>query len=202
MKKVVRILGCLALSAVVLTSCVKNEESDSVAAIRDAKARDINADAESKEIANAGDKLLYDIEFAARSIRIEIEKAERDAELVAANIALYEAEVGITNDHIIALQAELAEIRTAIATINETLYGSTATPGGILKEIATLSNTIKDKEESLAAATETQKVVINAEIEALKALRTALDAKKASCVTELGVLNARLGKLNEAIGLL
>ena len=200
MKKVVRILGCLALSAVVLTSCVKNEESDSVAAIRDAKARDINAEAEGKEITNAENKLTYDIEFAARSIRIEIEKAERDAELVAANIALYEAEVGITNDHIIALQAELAEIRTAIATINETLYGTVATPGGILSEIASITKTIKTETDNLAAASEVEKPGIQAKIDALTALRTALDTKKASCITELGVLNARLGKLNEAIG--
>ena len=200
MKKVVRILGCLALGAVVLTSCVKNEESDSVAAIRDAKAREINADARGTEIQNDAAALLYDIDFAAKQIKIDIEKATQEAKLVAANIALYKAEVGETNDHITALQAELTEIRTAIDNINKTLYGTVSAPGGILAEIASITKTMKTETDNLAAAAEVDKPAIQAKIDALTALRTALDAKKTSCVTELGVLNARLVKLNEAIG--
>lgn len=105
MNKFVKTVLCLALGAFLFNSCVSNEESEGVKALREAKAREINADAHEKEIANLEAELIYLQNQSAQDVNTQVLIAKAQADLVDAKIKLYEAEAGVANAKILAIKA-------------------------------------------------------------------------------------------------
>lgn len=203
MNKIVKFLGCIALGAFVLTSCVKNEESEGVKALRDAKAREINADAAGQEITNLTTELNYLKDKAkwdaSKDVQIQTEIAEKQATLLDKQIALYKKQVGETNDKVTALQSELTEIRTSITTISKALYGEDGTAGGLVVTIANLTKAINDQKEVVDNASPEDKPIEQAKLTALNSQKTQLQSEMDSKVKELGVLQKRLDSLTAEI---
>jgi len=163
MKKFSKILGLTAMSAIVLTSCVKNEESEGVKNLRDAQAELILAEAQ-KTLAEIGEitatvdgmkwqNMQAQYEYKQDSLSFEYQKAATDAqkadlarqqELAALShqADMIYANNQLKNAEISALQV-LAQLQNQK---NSTLLGYVSKFNEVLGDIRTLQDQIASEE--------------------------------------------------------
>ncbi|GHT42829.1 hypothetical protein AGMMS49965_15240 [Bacteroidia bacterium] len=154
MKKMFLNTGLVALSAFALASCAP-EEAESVKAIRNAQAKNLEAQTKLTEISNLGKEIDALDALGIGDPWIEITILEKKAELLGLQIP----EKTISNAHLGATLMELYEITDMISSIKSDLYGTQSYPGGLTVAKATYANSIAAKEKEIADAGNADKVI-------------------------------------------
>lgn len=143
------VLGALALSSTTLTSCVDDNESASVTAIRDAKAQQLtalanyqqaqadakkiiseanaaikNAEAKAKEIANELQNIALEKAKATLATDLETAQAQAEAALLSQKAALERAKASLIEASNTADEATKNKINELLNKADELMYGS------------------------------------------------------------------------------
>lgn len=147
------VLGALALSSTTLTSCVDDNESASVTAIRDAKAQQLtalanyqqaqadakkiiseanaaikNAEAKAKEIANELENIKLEKAKATLATDLETAKAQAEAALLSQKEALERAKASLIKASNAADEATKEKINDLLEKADAIMYGYGASP--------------------------------------------------------------------------
>jgi len=173
MKKIQKMVGMAALSAAVLTSCVKNEETDGVKSLRDAQAGYLNAQSE-QVLANVKNTLTLvsnqhlknkqlEYQFKRDSLSYVIWEASKTANEEVSQLTIANAKLALEQEAILYqknilgyqadLQAKQASLQTAImqASIDKQsrLLTYTNQYELVLADILTLQKAIADKQYAI-----------------------------------------------------
>lgn len=160
MKKFQKVIGMAALSAVVLSSCVKNEESDGVKALREAQAGLIDAQSESV-LANAK-SVLEDVngkyyknllqKYTAIEDSLDMEKYKAVSDTLKAQIAWQQQKIQIQHEIEIAnINAKLEKAKVdLIKAIQDQADFQSAELQGYMTKYQELVGTIVNLETTIA----------------------------------------------------